>query len=488
MKELKNLLVIFLFLPFTLLAQGNVKIHVVFTKAVSDSCRIIPAQYFIDEYEKVYNTGISNNQCDFSFSVAKPATAKFIYNHQQINLFVEPNVQLQINVAADSLKNSVSFTGSGAAENEFLKSFYQTFFNDFDKNIVTATIINSDVDAFEANLYDQRKKQLDFYNNYKDKGSFSEAFKKYVENTIRYNYYARLLSFPIIQANQSAQILTVKAFPDVMLDGIDSKLMNDDALNCEAYRDFLYYHDIYFTSAANGYNKFTDLSISMESKVNVANKNFTGQSLIWFIASYLNDNVDKVSLYTAGHIYDVLKTKENNGTYSQLLKNKVETRLARKDVATTDAKDSGDKSAATKSNFPKLKDMDGKYFTFDDLKGKVVYVDYWASWCGPCRQQMPYSKQLHEMFNAQQLKQIVFLYISIDASEDDWKKAVEQIGMEGKLAISPGNWNSEIARYFQINSIPRYMLIDKKGNIVDFNAKRPSTGTDVYNDILKLLD
>ena len=272
-----------------------------------------------------------------------------------------------------------------------------------------------------------------------------------------------------------------------MLNGIDSKLVNDEALNCKTYRDFLTYYDIYFTSAENGYNKFRDASISMESKVNIASKNFSGQSLIWFIASYLNDNVDKVSQYTAQHIFEVLKTKESNGTYTKLLQPKVEARLTKKDIATNESKDANEKSATSKSNFPRLKDLDGNYFTFDDLKGKVVYVDYWASWCGPCRSQMPYSKQLHEMFTPQQLKQIVFLYVSIDATEDAWKNAVKQIGMEGKLGISPGNWNSEIAKYFQINSIPRYMLIDKKGTIVDLNAKRPSSGTEIYNDIVKLL-
>ena len=92
------------------------------------------------------------------------------------------------------------------------------------------------------------------------------------------------------------------------------------------------------------------------------------------------------------------------------------------------------------------------------------------------------------MFTPQQLKNIVFLYISIDGSEDAWKAAVNQLGIEGKLAISPGNWQSEIAKFFQISSIPRYMLIDTKGNIVNLNAKRPSSGQQIYNDIIHLLN
>ena len=484
----KLFFLISIFLPTLLFAQSNVKIHVAFTTPSTDSCLLIPSQYFIAEYEKSFANKIVSNKCDFSFPLSKATIATFTYNQQTVEIFVEPGDEMQVNMGADSLSNSISFIGKGTTENKFLNSFNNKFHDYFDKKAMEKVILNSDVDAFEMNLFDAKKKQLDFYNNYKDKNSFSDSFRQYVENTIRYNYYSQLLSYPIIQANQSAQILTVKAFPAAMLEGIDPKLVKDEALNCQTYRDFLFYYDVYFTSAANGYKKFQDLSISMESKVMTASKNFSGESLIWFIASYLNDNVDKVSQYTAQHIFDVLKTKENNGTYTKLLQPKVEARLAKKDVATNDIKDNSGKSAASKSKYPKLKDIDGNYFTFEDLKGKVVYVDYWASWCGPCRSQMPYSKQLHEMFTAQQLKQIVFLYISIDPTEEAWKNAVKQIGMEGRLAISPGNWNSEIAKYFQINSIPRYMLIDKKGNIVDFNAKRPSTGTEIYGDILKLLE
>jgi len=61
------------------------------------------------------------------------------------------------------------------------------------------------------------------------------------------------------------------------------------------------------------------------------------------------------------------------------------------------------------------------------------------------------------------------------------------LGLQGTLVISPGNWSSKICSYFQINSIPRYMIMDKKGNIVDYNAKRPADPS-VLDDLLKLAD
>ena len=57
--------------------------------------------------------------------------------------------------------------------------------------------------------------------------------------------------------------------------------------------------------------------------------------------------------------------------------------------------------------------------------------------------------------------------------EDYRKKGITDLGMEGQMVISPGNWSSKVCKFFQIGSIPRYMIMNKKGDIVDFNAKRP---------------
>ena len=133
-----------------------------------------------------------------------------------------------------------------------------------------------------------------------------------------------------------------------------------------------------------------------------------------------------------------------------------------------------------------LEDINANKTSLKNYLGKVVYIDIWASWCGPCRKLFPYSKELKEKFNRKQLKKISFVYISIDNDYSKWKKSLKQLKIEGDNFISPSKINKSVSDFFQVSSIPRYIIIDKLGNIVDSNAKRPND-VSLYDDLIELL-
>ena len=108
-----------------------------------------------------------------------------------------------------------------------------------------------------------------------------------------------------------------------------------------------------------------------------------------------------------------------------------------------------------------------------DLKGKYVYIDVWATWCGPCLREIPALKEIEE---ANQNKNIHFVSISIDEPKDyeKWKKMVSEKQLGGIQLMADNNWNSQFVKDYAILGIPRFILIDPQGNIVSADAPRPS--------------
>ena len=117
----------------------------------------------------------------------------------------------------------------------------------------------------------------------------------------------------------------------------------------------------------------------------------------------------------------------------------------------------------------------------------MLYVDIWASWCGPCRNQFPHAEKLKSNLSRRQLKKINFIYISIDNDYDKWKKSLNKLNLSGHQFISPANKLDGAGKYFNVSSIPRYILIDANGDIIDDNAKRPSDAN-LLSELLELID
>ena len=117
-----------------------------------------------------------------------------------------------------------------------------------------------------------------------------------------------------------------------------------------------------------------------------------------------------------------------------------------------------------------------------DLKGKWVYIDVWATWCGPCIMEIPYLQELEKKFHG---KKIAFVSISVDPAKDKekWKKFVTNKSLGGIQLFADNNFNSDFIKAYSINSIPRFILLDPNGNIVDADALRPS-----YPDLEKELN
>ena len=109
-----------------------------------------------------------------------------------------------------------------------------------------------------------------------------------------------------------------------------------------------------------------------------------------------------------------------------------------------------------------------------DLKGKVVYVDVWATWCGPCKREIPYLKEIEEEFHN---KNVAFVSISIDVKKDydAWRNMVTEKELGGIQLMADNDWKSKFVTDYGIKGIPRFILIGTDGNIINSDAPRPSS-------------
>lgn len=133
-------------------------------------------------------------------------------------------------------------------------------------------------------------------------------------------------------------------------------------------------------------------------------------------------------------------------------------------------------------SFANYENVDGTTTSLDDLKGKYIYVDVWATWCGPCKAEIPALKNLEKEYHD---RNIQFVSMSIDddrthsgswdKAREDWKAMIREKELSGIQLFAPEGWKSDFVTAYKIQGIPRFILIDPHGKIVTPDAPRPSS-------------
>ena len=115
------------------------------------------------------------------------------------------------------------------------------------------------------------------------------------------------------------------------------------------------------------------------------------------------------------------------------------------------------------------------------FNGKVVLIDFWASWCAPCRAANPYIQQLYKKYKA---KGFEVFAVSLDVKKDAWLKAVKKDKLTYTQVIDSGGWNSKVAERYFVDQLPTNFLLDKTGKIVAINLE----GKELFDKVKELVN
>ena len=124
--------------------------------------------------------------------------------------------------------------------------------------------------------------------------------------------------------------------------------------------------------------------------------------------------------------------------------------------------------------------INGKQIDLAKMKGKVVLIDFWATWCGPCIAELPNVKKTYNKLNQ---KGFEIIGISLDSNENSLKRFLKKENMPWPQFFDGKGWNNELAKKYGIRSIPAMWLVDQEGNLIDTNAR-----SNLEDKVEKLLD
>jgi len=389
---------------------------------------------------KTYKFGITQvNGKDTSMQVPS-------VDFRMIYLYLSPGDSVYFTVDRDNIEKSLKFTGTGAENNLFINREEWTFNNYKSKylnNYYNITYLQAD--AYKITKSELHSVKKSFLDDFKSQNRLSEHLVKVYQNQYDQELTRALIYYPAGHAGFNND--KYPELPDDYYDFMDQVSLpeNVDDLGPGAY----YFLNTYL-------RKKHDLSAADNTKIagfyEYVNQELPERLSYVFKAYALDRDFKK-------EIYDLFAESCPYPEIADLVKRKYQHL-------------EGMLEGSPGPDFI-LSDIDNKLVELEDLKGNYVYIDFWATWCKPCIKEIPSLELLQEEFQKDPIK---FVSISIDKASDTlkWKNFVLENDMKGIQLWADSEHHEMFSRSLNIKSIPRFVMLDQEGRIIDAQAPRPS--------------
>ncbi len=471
MRILLSILGLFLWCQTTVLhaqsvnISGFIKSHAAFKQAgtffqVPVNIRIDNVLYYDKEH---MTTPQESGYFSLTIPLKKALPATLEYDGKECPLFLSPGDKLTINFNNDDFFRTITFSGQGAVNNNFFPEYVR---------LINPSIIEEELamrkdygqGAYNNYCEDVRQQEERVLKNYMANNQVSHSFRKWAETSFKYR-----------DANRRSEYFFRSE--DKQNDGYTSfasryNINDSQALMSRDYMLFLDNHlrhlcmrDDPAKVAEREANRVPWVVRAAE----IAQSKFYGKVKDYTMANLLVTLID-AEHHAAKNIYnDLTRTCSDSDVKREMGRryNKVRALFSKEPPP-----------GANLNVIP-----NGQQFYFKDLlskyAGKVMYIDFWASWCMPCLAEMPNSRKLHEHFKGR--NDIVFVYLSSDETDGPWRSNIIKYNLAGEHYLMSKELKLDAAFAVSGGALPQYVIVDKQGKIVNKSAKRPSDASLRYD-------
>jgi thiol-disulfide isomerase/thioredoxin len=392
----------------------------------------------------------------------------------KINLLLEGN---------DGKYNAVISGGSFVEENKLIQPYFALRNKVMPESNEQEVIKNFSPQEYKHHVLRQMTVDDSLLKVFNVKEQTSAAFKLWAQDYIRHNSWNKLLRYcwenPLLNKLDQKDL----ELPESYFDFLGKYDMNDTTIISSPHSDFL--QEIYMRLANNRspfHESIPDnkqgaerIKLLVSAFIRSSQKHTSGFTRDVMLTKLFIDllNGQQLEEFDACWSDTLIKAASFNGLIN-------ETR-----IATVNFLKNQNTGKAGLITIPDKHVNDLLDNILKRYVGKVVYIDFWAPWCGPCLQEMPASKVLQRDYRN---KEIVFLFLSNRSSEVSWKSTIANLALSGEhINLTEDQFNI-LASHFKINGIPHYVIVDKEGRISNLNAPAPGNREQLDVQLNKLLN
>lgn len=394
-----------------------------------------------------------------AFTASLPLSeARFVYiriPRRTLMLYLKPGAEIQLTLDAANAQEIPLIEGRGVLESRFLVSFVM----EMEQLHSRAVLLNRAGQMSPAEFAEAAQKgytdRMAFLENHPDLDNLDKDFVVTMRANIQFEKYNLLLEYPMAFSYFNPAV-GAPQLPDDFFGFLEKEGLIDDAFT--GSRTYFRFLQLYLNRLLEQQGAAEAELHYAERMFNMADRSLTGLSREMILAEMVIMGLDFMEHEAAAALHQRFVKIASDASIIEVVN------LAY------------DKVMALAPGQPApqftLTDINGQQVSLSDFAGKVVYLDFWASWCGPCMREVPYARELKKRMENE--TDLVFLYVSVDTDQTAWRSTVAHHQIEGVHLNVPG-FNHQVPEAYNLKGVPTFFLIGRDGKIINNRPPRPSS-------------